>query len=141
MHYREARGWRALPKITFQASICRGPALYGRLLDRFNSFFTTSFFPSFLFKSFAYSTVQYEASIIPTKSSTFKYKRQAFRKLALMKLKGQSRVREEGVCVKRRKGRFIWAMSLYHQLSGSAASIEIELGPGEVHLFIRAESR
>lgn len=58
-----------------------------------------------------------------------------------MKLEGRNRVKEEGVCVKRTNGRFIWAMSLYHQLSGSAASIEIELGPGEVHLFIRAESR
>lgn len=31
--------------------------------------------------------------------------------------------------------------SLYHQLSGSVASIEMELGPGEVHSFIRAGSR
>lgn len=35
----------------------------------------------------------------------------------------------------------MWALSLYHQLSGSAASIEMELGPGEVHSFIRAQSR
>lgn len=148
MHYREARGWKALPKITFQASICRGSTLYGQLLDRFNSFFTTGSILFFLFFAqvfFAYSTVHYEASIIPTKpylkSTTFKYKRQASRKPGLMELKGHKEAREEGVCVKRTNGRFIWALSLYHQLSGSAASIEMELGPGEVHSFIRAESR
>lgn len=78
-NYSEARGWRALLKITFQASICRGPAPYEQLLDTFNSFFTTgSIFFSFLF-FFAYSTVHYEASIIPIKPylkcNTFKYKR------------------------------------------------------------------
>lgn len=79
-NYSEAWGWRALLKITFQASICRGPAPYGRLSDTFNSFFTTgSILFSFLFFFFAYSTVHYGASIIPIKPylkcNTFKYKR------------------------------------------------------------------
>lgn len=39
----------------------------------------------------------------------------------------------------RTNGRFMWAPSLYHQLSGFAASIEMELGPGEAHSFIRAQ--
>lgn len=79
-NYSEAWGWRALLKITFQASICRGPAPYGQLSDTFNSFFTTgSILFSFLFFFFAYSTVHYGASIIPIKPylkcNTFKYKR------------------------------------------------------------------
>lgn len=61
-------------------------------------------------------------------------------KPAIKELKGHREAKTEGVCVKRTNGTVIWALSLYHQLSGSAASIEMELGPGEVHSFIRAES-
>lgn len=144
-NYSEARGWRALLKITFQASICRGPAPYEQLLDTFNSFFTTgSIFFSFLF---FLPTVQYTMRrplfpLSPIWNAILSNTRgQASRKPALKELKGRREAKEGGVCVKRTNGRFIWALSLYHQLSGSAASIEMELGPGEVHSFIRAESR
>lgn len=146
-NYSEAWGWRALLKITFQASICRGPAPYGRLLDTFNSFFTTgSILFSFLIFFFL-PTVQYTTGLplfplSPIWNAILSNTRgQASRKPALKELKGRREAKEGGVCVKRTNGRFIWALSLYHQLSGSAASIEMELGPGEVHSFIRAESR
>lgn len=112
MHYREARGGKALLKITFQASICRVPAFYGQLLDRFSSFFTTA--------SILFSTVHHETSIIPIKPyfkcKAFKYNRQASSKPALKELKGRKEAKKEGVCVKRTNGRFILALSLYHQL-------------------------
>lgn len=146
-NYSEAWGWRALLKITFQASICRGPAPYGRLSDTFNSFFTTgSILFSFLIFFFL-PTVQYTTGLplfplSPIWNAILSNTRgQASRKPALKELKGRREAKEGGVCVKRTNGRFIWALSLYHQLSGSAASIEMELGPGEVHSFIRAESR
>lgn len=57
----EASVWKALLKITFQASICRCPAFYGQLFHGFSSFFTTDSMFSFLLKSFflaSYSTVR-----------------------------------------------------------------------------------
>lgn len=48
-------------------------------------------------------------------------------------------ISQEGRRVKRTNGRFMWARSLYQQPSVFAASIEMELGPGEVHSFTRAQ--
>lgn len=101
----------------------------------------------FLFFFFFLPTVQYTTGLplfplSPIWNAILSNTRgQASRKPALKELKGRREAKEGGVCVKRTNGRFIWALSLYHQLSGSAASIEMELGPGEVHSFIRAESR
>lgn len=135
----------------FRHLFAGAPALYGQLLDRFNSFFTTSSILFLFFYPFCRSlflpTEQYTMGLpgfplSPIWNAILSNTRgQASSKPPLKELKGRREVKKEGVCVKRTNGRFIWALSLYHQLSGSAASIEMELGPGEVHSFIRAESR
>ncbi len=127
----------------------QGPALYGQLLDRFNSFFTTGSIPLF------FLSAQVFFCLYSTVDCGFHYSHYALSEMQYFQIqeakhlvnqplrssRDEGEAKKESVCVKRTNRRFIWALSLYHQLSESAASIEMELGPGEVHSFIRAQSR